>query len=331
MATAATQDLDGVTVLPQLLAYLHGPAGAGRGVARCSRSCRTGSRAGAHRKKAVRRRHPVRPRGSGRDRRHADPARHPRHLRPAARRRAASGRSARTAARRTEGYSILPMPFVNTPNSGGAHLGSAFDAGYEGYLLKTLRAAARPDPSPPGSACDHQSKWCGGGPASCRSAIDGALAKAYAALVTANGGSTNVASWTLSPDAAAAKQTMPVVRRDPVPRARHRRAAGHRLAEPSDLPAGCELPPTPRSLKSPSAGASPFGAISRGFRPVRLDSGAQKAVVETPGQRGAAFMVADPRSASLRSAESRSAPRRVEGGENASPVDTVPQVTVTPG
>ena len=47
------------------------------------------------------------------------------------------------------------MQFVNTPNSGGAHLGSAYDAGYEGYLLKTLEqlrgqivtaGSARPSP-----------------------------------------------------------------------------------------------------------------------------------------------------------------------------------------
>ena len=54
------------------------------------------------------------------------------------------------------------------------------------------------------------STWCGGGPASCGTAIDGALALAYSNLVAANGGSSDVASWTLSPDAAAAKQTMPV-------------------------------------------------------------------------------------------------------------------------
>ncbi len=54
------------------------------------------------------------------------------------------------------------------------------------------------------------STWCGTGPAGCGAAIDGALVKAYSALVSANGGATDPASWTLSPAAAAAKQTMPV-------------------------------------------------------------------------------------------------------------------------
>ena len=31
------------------------------------------------------------------------------------------------------------MQFVNTPNSGDAHLGSAYDGGWEGYMQKTLQ------------------------------------------------------------------------------------------------------------------------------------------------------------------------------------------------
>ena len=53
MATAATQDLDGVTVLPQLLAYLQEPARAAGRRRHARPSCRTGSPSGAHRKKAA--------------------------------------------------------------------------------------------------------------------------------------------------------------------------------------------------------------------------------------------------------------------------------------
>ena len=50
---------------------------------------------------------------------------------------------------------------------------------------------------------------CGSGPASCPAAIDRALTAAYQALVQANGGSTDVPSWTATPDTVAAGQTMP--------------------------------------------------------------------------------------------------------------------------
>lgn len=107
-----------------------------------------------------------------------------------------------------DGYAILPMQWVNTPNSGGAHLGSAYDGGFEGYLQKTLEQLRGQSPAAPFTSVI-TSKWCGSGPSSCHAAIDKALLSTYNALVSANGGSTNVASWTLSPDAAAAKQTMP--------------------------------------------------------------------------------------------------------------------------
>ena len=52
------------------------------------------------------------------------------------------------------------------------------------------------------------SRECTGGPSTCRSAIDAALANAYNALVTANG-SSDVATWTSSSASKAAGQTMP--------------------------------------------------------------------------------------------------------------------------
>ncbi len=42
------------------------------------------------------------------------------------------------------------MGFVNKPNNGGGHLGSAYDGGWEGYLVKALGQIAGPArwPSP---------------------------------------------------------------------------------------------------------------------------------------------------------------------------------------
>jgi acyl-homoserine lactone acylase PvdQ len=207
MATAATQDLDGVTVLPQLLAYLKNrpePAG----VSAMLSQLQNWVVAGGHRKKAA-------PGDAQYDQAAAiaiddtliplvihavyDPLM------------AAGGIGAvgTNGGANAEGYSVLPMPFVNTPNSGGTHLGSAFDTGYEGYLLKTLEQL-RGQHVTAGFSPAITATWCAGGPASCPNAIDRALAKAYSAMVTANGGATDVASWTLSPAAAVAKQTMPV-------------------------------------------------------------------------------------------------------------------------
>ena len=207
MATAATQDLDGVTVLPELLAYLKNrpePAG----VSAMLTQLQNWVAAGAHRKKAA---------SGDTQYDHAAAVAIDDTLIPlvihavydpllAA---GGTGTVGSNGGATAEGYRILPMPFINTPNSGGTHLGSAFDGGYEGYLLKTLEQL-RGQSVIAGFSPAVTATWCGCGPAGCPNAIDGALAKAYAALVDANGGATDVASWTLSPAAAAAGQTMPV-------------------------------------------------------------------------------------------------------------------------
>lgn len=105
-------------------------------------------------------------------------------------------------------YSALPEQFVNTPNSGGAHLGSAYDGGYEGYLVATLQQLLGSSPVD-GFGTEITSKECRGGPSTCPAAVDAALARTYDSLVTANG-SSSVAAWTASSASAAAKQTMPV-------------------------------------------------------------------------------------------------------------------------
>jgi hypothetical protein len=99
------------------------------------------------------------------------------------------------------------MQWVNTPNSGGAHLGSAYDGGFEGYLMSTLEQLLGQHPAD-GFGTAITSRECAGGPSTCAGTIDAALKATYDALVQANGSAT-VSSWTASTDSKAAGQTMP--------------------------------------------------------------------------------------------------------------------------
>jgi hypothetical protein len=105
-------------------------------------------------------------------------------------------------------YRKLPMQFVNTPNSGGAHLGSAYDGGYESYLVTNLEQLLGRHPRDSfGREITHRE--CAGGLHSCVGAIKAALRRTYRALARANGTNT-VAKWTASTASAAANQPMPV-------------------------------------------------------------------------------------------------------------------------
>jgi hypothetical protein len=106
------------------------------------------------------------------------------------------------------GYSVFPMGFVNEPYNGGSHTGSAYDGGWEGYVVKVLAELLGQQVDQPFSRAV-ASHLCGGGLATCGASIDAALAAAYTALVTANGGSTDVASWTADTNTVAAGLTMP--------------------------------------------------------------------------------------------------------------------------
>ena len=108
------------------------------------------------------------------------------------------------------GYKVFPMGFVNEPFNGGAHLGSAYDGGWEGYTVKALDQMTgkprRPAVQPRG---DRQAVRPAAGCGSCGPALDAALEATYQALVKANGGSTNVPLWTADANTAAAGLTMP--------------------------------------------------------------------------------------------------------------------------
>ena len=72
------------------------------------------------------------------------------------------------------GYAKVPMQWVNTPNSGGAHLGSAYDGGFEGYLMSTFQQLLGQKPAD-GFGPELTSRECDGGPVTCHSSVDQAL------------------------------------------------------------------------------------------------------------------------------------------------------------
>jgi acyl-homoserine lactone acylase PvdQ len=198
METAATQDLDGITILPAVLDAIRGrpePAGVRQMLA----ALRAWYASGAHRILSA-----------------ADSPQYEQaaavaisdQLMPAVIKAifdplfAAGGTN-------PNGYNVFPMGFVNEPDNGGAHLGSAYDGGWEGYTVKALdQMMGRPVAQPFSSAVT--ARLCGrGGLQHCAPALDAALAAAYQALVKANKGSTDVASWTADANTAAAGLTMP--------------------------------------------------------------------------------------------------------------------------
>jgi acyl-homoserine lactone acylase PvdQ len=206
METAASQDLDGLTVLPLLLRYFAGRSEP-PGVTMMLTQLDAWAASGAHRRKA-----------SPGDAQYADAAAiaiadelMPNLIRAlydpilAA---GGLGSGGSTGGASAPAYKILPMQFVNTPNSGGAHLGSAYDGGYEGYLTATLQQLLGQHPVD-GFGTEITGRECGGGPTTCHAAIDAALSSTYSALTTANG-SPDPATWTVSSAAKAAGQTMPV-------------------------------------------------------------------------------------------------------------------------
>ncbi|HEX3337351.1 MAG TPA: penicillin acylase family protein [Jatrophihabitans sp.] len=206
METAASQDLDGLIVLPLLLQYLAARAEPA-GVSAMLDQLRAWIDDGAHRRK-----------GAAGDAQYAHAAAVAvadelipnliQALYDPILAAGGLGSAGSNGGATAPAYSALPMQFVNTPNSGGAHLGSAYDGGYEGYLVATLQQLLGGSPVD-GFGPEITSRECHGGPATCPAAVDEALRKTYDSLVAANG-SAAVSTWTASSASAAAKQTMPV-------------------------------------------------------------------------------------------------------------------------
>jgi acyl-homoserine lactone acylase PvdQ len=197
METAASQDLDGLTILPALLEAVRGrhePTG----VMRMLTALKTWYATGAHRILAS-------PRAA--QYQHAAAVAIMDQLTPALIKAifdplfAAGGTS-------PGGYDIVLMGFVNEPDNGGAHLGSAYDGGWEGYTVKALDQMMGQSVAQPFSPAV-TARLCGpGGLRGCGPALDAALATTYQALVQANGGSTSVSSWTADANTAAAGLSM---------------------------------------------------------------------------------------------------------------------------
>jgi len=198
METAATQDLDGVTILPALLDAIRGrhePAGVRQMLA----ALRVWYSTGAHRILSAP--------GDAQYEQAAAVAISDQ-LTPAVIRAifdpvfAAGGVT-------TGGYKVFPMGFVNEPFNGGARLGSAYDGGWEGYTIKALdQMTGKPVAQPFGP--EVTSRLCGqGGLRHCGPALDAALKATYQAMVKANNGSVDVPLWTADANTAAAGLTMP--------------------------------------------------------------------------------------------------------------------------
>jgi acyl-homoserine lactone acylase PvdQ len=99
-------------------------------------------------------------------------------------------------------YRIVPFEWANNPNFDGQHLGSAYDGGWDGYVQKLLRQLQGESVGAPfGSAVT--SRICGGGPPTCAAAIEKAFETAAGSLAQANG-SGSVASWTKTTSSVAA-------------------------------------------------------------------------------------------------------------------------------
>ena len=102
-------------------------------------------------------------------------------------------------------YSKVPQDFANAPNYRGSHLGSAYDGGFESFLLTSLRQL-RGVPVADAFPASVSSRVCAG---NCPAAIAKAFTDAAAALNTANGTAT-VTSWTNNTANKAAGQTQPL-------------------------------------------------------------------------------------------------------------------------
>jgi acyl-homoserine lactone acylase PvdQ len=183
METGASQDLDGRTVAPELVAFEKGQHHA-KGVRQMLATLSRWAHNGAHRKK---------PKASAAQyRAHAAVAimdeLEPRLIK------AVYNRLLHKGGVSSSGYSILPLKFVDAPSS--SHHGSSYDGGWEGYLQKTIQQLRGRHPADRFTSVI-TSRWCTSGPASCRAAINKALTSTFRTLQRING-TSRVAAWTKS-------------------------------------------------------------------------------------------------------------------------------------
>ncbi len=245
METAASQDLDGVTVLPLLLKYVSGrkePAG----VTTMLSLLKTWVASGSHRHKAGAGGHPVPAGGGRRDLGRADAEPHSRAVRPVA----GGGRSRIGGIdgrcgdggiqRAADAVGQHPQQRRRAPRQ-------RLRRRVRGLPRVDVAAAARPAPGGRLQLGDHQARMR-------RRAVDlphGDRQSAGRGLRVAGDGERRVDECRLVDGVyglGGGQAGHAGLRRDPVPRPGSRRAAGDRLAEPADLPAGGAVPAAPRTL-----------------------------------------------------------------------------------
>jgi acyl-homoserine lactone acylase PvdQ len=197
METAASQDLDGLTILP---AFLHAISGQlePAGVRQMLSQLKSWNASGDHRLLKTR---------TSKQYQHAAAVAIMDQLTPTLIR-AIFDPLLKAGGTNQNGYDVVPMGFVNEPFDGGAHVGSAYDGGWEGYMVTVLDQMAGRKVGDPFSGAV-TARLCGkGGLRHCGPELDAALQATYKALVKANG-SAKVATWTADTNTAAAKLTMP--------------------------------------------------------------------------------------------------------------------------
>jgi acyl-homoserine lactone acylase PvdQ len=189
MEGAASQDLDGLTVLPQLLAYVKGhkePAG----VTSMLTTLAKWHADGAHRVRATPAAKQYQQHAAVAIMDELEPT-----LIESIFNRLLAGGGLNGKGSTAGGYSVFPMTFVDTPNGGGSRHGSSYDGGWEGYMMKALEQLRGKHPSDPFTSVITK-KWCASGPASCRRAINKALLTTYRTLKKENG-TAKVTKWTV--------------------------------------------------------------------------------------------------------------------------------------
>ena len=92
-------------------------------------------------------------------------------------------------------YGVMPEAFADQPNVG---VGSAYNGGWESYVVKALQQARGSQPGAPLSSA-MTSRLCTSGLAACPAAVGAALVATFDQLTTVNGTST-LASWTADTD-----------------------------------------------------------------------------------------------------------------------------------
>ena len=155
------------------------------------------------------------------------------------------------------GYAKVPMQWVNTPELRRRPPRLGLRRRLRGLPDVDLPAAARADSRPTASVPSSPAASATAARSTCHAAVDQALQTTYDALVKANGSTRRRVVDRLDRVARGRRDDAGVRLDHPAP-AGHRRPAAPRLAEPADVPAGRRVPAPPgavRPRRAPAASA----------------------------------------------------------------------------